>query len=123
MPLTLNQFLLLVLTLVAVVAVTFLAAFLAQLRRTAREAEKTLAEIRDLAAHLKETSLSVQAKLDDAGEVIEASKKTMVSLSEIAWFVASKIVRPSSRLWPLVFPLTRLIWRQWKKHKEGKNGG
>jgi hypothetical protein len=122
MPLTLNQFLWLVLTIGAVIAVTFLVRLMIQLRRTAREAEATLVEIRALTEELKKTSLGVQSKLDDVGELVQASKKTAVSISEIAWFLTVKVLRPSSKYWPLLFPLIRLGWRQAKKSRRKKNG-
>jgi hypothetical protein len=121
MPLTLNQFLLLVITIAVVVAVTFLVNLMRQLRKTAQEAEETLVEIRMLAAEARETSRSVQSKIEDVGELVLATKKTAVSVAEIAWFVTTKILRPSSKYWPFLFPLIRLGWRQAKKRKEEKN--
>jgi len=121
MPLTLNQFLLLVITIAVVVAVTFLINLLRQLRKTAREAEKTLIEVKMLAGETRETNRIIQSKIEDVGEVVLATKKTAVSVSEIAWFVAAKILRPSSKYWPFLFPLMRLGWRQAKKFKEEKN--
>ena len=122
MPLTLTQFLLLVITLAIVVGVTFLITLLIQLRRTLREGEKTLAEITELAKHLQDTNQKVQEKIDDFGEMITASKKTVIGLSEITWFLTTKILRPSSKYWPLLFPLLRFGWRRLKKRKEDKNG-
>ena len=121
MPLTLNQFLLLVLTIAVVVAVTFLVNLLRQLRKTAREAEATLVEVKMLVGETRETSRLLQLKIEDVGELVQASKKTAVSVSEIAWFVTTKILRPSSKYWPFLFPLMRLGWRQAKKFKEEKN--
>ena len=121
MPLTLNQFLLLVITIAAVIAVTFLVILFIQLRKTAREAEMTLIEIRTLVDNLKETSLRIQTKIDDVSEFVEASKKTAISISEIAWFLTTKILRPSSKYWPFLFPLIRMSWRHFKKRKEEKN--
>lgn len=121
MPLTLNQFLLLVITIAVVVAVTFLVGVLIHLRKTAREAEKTLIEIKLLVGEARETSRSIQSKIEDVGELVRASKKTAVSISEIAWFATTKILRPSSKYWPFLFPLIRLGWRQAKKLKEEKN--
>lgn len=121
MPLTLNQFLFLVVTIAVVVAVTFLVMLLRQLRKTAREAEETLAEMRILIGEARETSRSVQSKIEDVGELVQATKKTAISLSEIAWFVTMKILRPSSKYWPFLFPLIRLGWRRAKKFKEEKN--
>jgi predicted PurR-regulated permease PerM len=122
MPLTLTQFLLLVITLAVVVGVTFLVTLMIQLRRTLKEGEKTLAEIRELAKNLQDTNQKVQTKIDDFGEMITASKKTVIGLSEITWFLTTKIIRPSSKYWPLLFPLLRFGWRRLKKRKEDKNG-
>ena len=122
MPLTLTQFLLLVITLAVVVGVTFLITLVIQLRRTLKEGEKTLAETRELAKNLQDTNQKVQAKIDDFGEMITASKKTVIGLSEITWFLTTKILRPSSKYWPLLFPLLRFGWRRLKKRKEDKNG-
>ena len=121
MPLTLNQFLLLVITIAVVVAVIFLINLLRQLRKTAREAEETLIEVKILVEETRETGRILQSRIEDAGELVQASKKTAVSVSEIAWFVAMKILRPSSKYWPFLFPLMRLGWRQAKKFKEEKN--
>lgn len=121
MPLTLNQFLLLVITIAVIVAVTFLVNLLRQLRKTAREAEKTLIEVKMLVGETRETSRILQSRIEDVGELVQASKKTAMSISEIAWFVTTKILRPSSKYWPFLFPLMRLGWRQAKKFKEEKN--
>jgi len=122
MPLTLNQFLFLVITISIVVAVTFLITLIAQLRKTARGGEETLNQIRTLVSNLNETSQKVNTKIDDLDDILEATKKTAVSLSEIAWFVTTKIIKPSSNFWPLLYPFIRLGWRQMKKRKEKKNG-
>jgi hypothetical protein len=123
MLLTLNQFLLLVITIAVVVAVTFLVNLMRQLRKTAREAEETLVEIRMLAREARETSRILQTKMQDVGEMVEASKKIALSFSEIAWFLTAKILRPRSKYWPFLFPLIRLGWKQAKKLKEEKNVG
>jgi len=123
MSLTLNQFLFLVITIAVVVFVTFLVAFVLQLRRTAKEGEDTLIEIRELVRNLRETDKKLKEKMDDISLTIEATKKTALGLSEITWFLTSKVVRPSSKYWPLLFPLIRFGWRQIKKkRKEKKNG-
>ncbi len=122
MALTLNQFLLLVITIAVVVAVTFLAFFLAQVRRTAREGEETLIEIKSLVRNLEETSRKVNKNLDGFNEILVSSKKAVIGLSEISWVLLSaKAIKPSSKYWPLLFPLLRVGWRQLKKRKEGKN--
>lgn len=117
MPLTLNQFLLLVITIAIVVAVTFLVTFLVQLKRTAREGEETLRDLRELIQNLKETNQKVNTKINDLGDIVEASKKTATSLSDIAWFISSKIIKPSSKYWPFIFPFIRFGWRQLRKKK------
>jgi L-cystine uptake protein TcyP (sodium:dicarboxylate symporter family) len=122
MLLTLNQVLLLVLTIAAVVGITVLVLFLLQLRKTAKEGEKTLVEFQTLARNLNMLSEKVNSKVDDLGELVDATRKTAVSMSEAAWFVTSKIIRPSSRIWPVLFPLVRVGWRRLKKKKEDKNG-
>ena len=120
--LTLNNFLLLVLTIAAVAAVTIFVIFIHQLKKTAREGEKTLKEMQTLAKNLNEISQKVNTKIDDVSEVVDATKKTVLSLSEAAFFLATKIVRPASKYWPFLFPLIKLGWRQVKKKKENKDG-
>ena|SRR4030042_3642521 len=122
MLLTLNQVLGIILTVAAVVAVTFLALFLNQLRRTAREGEKTLAKAQELMDGLKEIEAKVNASLDNVGEVLATSKKAVTGLSEITFFLTSKVIRPSARYWPFLFPLIRLGLQQMKKRKEKKDG-
>ncbi|MFO7865838.1 MAG: hypothetical protein R6V02_03355 [Candidatus Aminicenantes bacterium] len=122
MVLTLNQFLLLVLTIAAVIAVTYLVLFLHQMQKTARDGSQTLLEIRELARSLNETNRKVSRELDDVGEFLEASKKTAVNLSEAAFFVTTRIVKPGSKFMPFLFPLIRFGWRLMKKKKkEDKN--
>ena len=122
MPLTLNQVLWIILTVAAVVAVTFLALFLNQLRRTAREGEKTLAKAQEMMDGLKEIEAKVNASLDNVGEVLATSKKAVTGLSEITFFLTSKVIRPSAKYWPFLFPLLRLGLQQMKKRKEKKDG-
>jgi uncharacterized protein YoxC len=122
MPLTLNQVLWIILTVAAVVAVTFLALFLNQLRRTAREGEKTLAKAQEMMDGLKEIEAKVNASLDNVGEVLATSKKAVTGLSEITFFITSKVIRPSAKYWPFLFPLLRLGLQQMKKRKEKKDG-
>lgn len=124
MSLTLNQFLLLVLTFAGVVGITVLVMLFLQLRKTAKEGEKTLIEFQALARNLNSLSQKASAKVDEVGELVGAARKTAVNMSEAAWFVTAKLIRPSSRLWPILFPLVRVGWRQLKKKKkkEDKNG-
>jgi uncharacterized protein YoxC len=122
MTLTLNQVLGIILTMAAVVAVTFLALFLNQLRRTAREGEKTLAKAQEMMDGLKEIEAKINTSLDNVGEVLATSKKAVTGLSEIMFFLTSKVIRPSARYWPFLFPLLRLGLQQMKKRKEKKDG-
>ncbi len=122
MTLTLNQVLGIILTVAAVVAVTFLALFLNQLRRTAREGEKTLAKAQEMMDGMKEIEAKINASLNDVGEVLATSKKAVTGLSEIMFFVSSKVIRPSAKYWPFLFPLLRIGLQQMKKRKEKKDG-
>jgi len=122
MPLTLNQFLFLVITFAVVILAIYLVRLLAQLRRTAAEGEKTLAEMRVLARNLSELDLLVKEKVEDLGKTLEASKKAAVNLSEASFLVTSRIIRPSSKYLPFLIPLARFVWRQVKKRKEKQHG-
>jgi len=118
MPLTLNQILFLILTVAAVVAIAFLVRFLIQLRRTAQEGERALVEFRKLAESLNELDLMLKEKLEDLGQTLEASKRVALNLSEVTAFMTTKLVRPVSKYWSVIFPLLGLFWRQMKKRKE-----
>ena len=118
MLLSLNQTLFLILTAVAVAVAVFFILFLLQLRRTAREGERTLVEFRELAEGLKAIERKVDARIDDAAELLESSKQTVAGLAEASLFLTTKIVRPASRYWPILYPLLRAGWKQLKKRKE-----
>lgn len=122
MALTFNQVLMLILTVAAVVAVTFLVMFLSQLRRTAREAERTLVKAQEAMDGLKVIEAKIDASLDDVGQVLTASKKAMTGLSAVTLFLASKVVRPSARYWPFLFPLLSFGLRRLKKKRRDKDG-
>jgi uncharacterized protein YoxC len=122
MLLTFNQVLWLVLTMAAVIAVTFLVLFLIQLRKTAREGERTLFEVRELVKDLRETEQKIDENISQLAEIVQASKKTVSNLSEITGFVTTRVIRPSSKIWPFVFPMLRMSWQLFKKRKEKKNG-
>lgn len=125
MPLTLNQFLFLVITIAIIVIATYLVIFLAQLRKTVKEGQDTLAEAKKLIRSVNETSQKVNSKIDDMTPMVEASKQIAVNISKIALFLATKVLKPSSKYWPLVSPILRSGWRQIKKRKkqkEDKNG-
>jgi Tfp pilus assembly protein PilO len=121
MTLTLNQVLFIILTVAAVVAVTFLAMFLNQLRRTAREGEKTLVKAQETMDGLQAIEAKLNASLDNVGEVLATSKKAISGLSEISLFITSKFIRPSVKYWPFIFPLVRFGLQQMKKRKEKKD--
>lgn len=123
MSLTLNQFLFLILTFAAVVAVTYLVIFLSQLRRTTKEAEKTLIEVRSLVTNLNATSQQVSERIENLGEVVEAGKNAAVAISEASILLSTRFMRPASRYWPFLIPLVRLGMRLLKKKKEVKKNG
>jgi ABC-type transporter Mla subunit MlaD len=122
MTLTLNQVLGIILTVAAVVAVTFLVLFLNQLRRTAREGEKTLVKAQEAMDGLQVIEAKINSGLDNVGEVLAVSKKVASGLSEATFFLTSKVIRPSAKYWPFLFPLVRLGLQQLKKRKEKKDG-
>lgn len=122
MTLTLDQVLFIVLTVAAVVVATVLALFLLQLRRTAREGERTLVKAQEAMEGLRVIEAKLNASLDDVGEVLKTSKKAAAGLSEITLFLATKVVRPSARYWPFLIPLVRLGLQQMKRRKEKKDG-
>jgi drug/metabolite transporter (DMT)-like permease len=122
MILTLNQVLGIILTVAGVVAIVFLVLFLNQLRRTAREGEKTLAKARETMDGLQMIEAKLNASLDNVGEVLAVSKKAASGISEIAAFFTSKIIRPTAKYWPFIFPLVRLGLQQMRKRKEKKDG-
>lgn len=123
MPLTLNQFLLLVLTLVAVVVAVYLIRVLAKLGSVAEEAEKTMGEVRELVKNLNELNGVVKDRLVNIGEFMEASKRAAVNLSEASFFLTTRVLRPSSKFLPLMLPLASFFWKQFRKRKEKKHGG
>jgi len=118
MSLTLSQFLFLVLTFAAVVAVTFLVLFLSQMRKTARQGEKTLSEIHELVVNLNSTSQKVNQRIEELGAVFEAARNAAVGISDASLYFSTRVMRPASRYWPFMVPLIRLIWRQWRKKKK-----
>ncbi len=122
MTLTLNQFLFLVITIAVVVAVTYLVVLLIQLKKTAREGERTLLEINALAKRLQDTSEKINARMDDMDEIVKATKKTAMGFAEASTLLVAKVIRPTYRYWPFLIPLMRLGLRLMKKKKEAKNG-
>jgi uncharacterized protein YoxC len=122
MSLTLNQFLFLVITIAVVVAVTYLVMLLIQLKKTAKEGERTLFELNVLVKRLQDTSEKINVKMDDVDEIVTATKKTAFGLAEASTFLVTRVIRPSSRYWLFFFPLLRLGLRFLKKKKEAKNG-
>jgi uncharacterized membrane protein (DUF106 family) len=120
MALTLNQFLFLILTIGAVVVVVFLVLLLLQLRRTAAEAEKALAELRQAADNLKHIEASVQERLDDVGRLIDVGKKAAHGVSQAAQVFGSGAFKPISKIWPVIVPIVGYLVRRWKSRKEEK---
>ena len=123
MTLTLSQVLSIILTFLAVAATTILILFLNQLRKTAREAERTLTKAQQMMDDLKVIEAKIHRSLDDAGQVLQTTRKAAAGAAEVATFVSWRLLRPSMRYLPLAFPLIRLGLRQLKKKKkEDKRG-
>lgn len=116
--LTLNQVLGIILTVAAVVAVVFLTLFLNQLRRTAKEGERTLVKAQATMEGLQVIEAKLNANLDNVGQVLAASKKAVTGISEVTLYLTSNVIRPTAKYWPFVLPLVRLGLQQWKKRKE-----
>lgn len=122
MPLTLNQFLLLVLTFTAVVVAVFLIRFLTQLRSAAGEGEKTMAEFRKLIAGLGELDGLIKARVVELGELMEASRRTASHVADASYILSTRVISPGSRYWRLIFPIAAFMWRKLRKRKEKKDG-
>ena len=88
-------------TVAAVVAVVFLVRLFIQLRKTAAEAEKTLAEVQVLTQHLSELDLVVKARVEELGETLQASKKAALGLSRASLLVSSKLLAGPGQIPPL----------------------
>ena len=86
MTLTLNQVLWIILTVAAVVAVIFLVQFLIQLRKTAREGEKTLIKAQEAMDELKVIEAKINVSLDNVGEVLATSKRAVAGISGVDEF-------------------------------------
>lgn len=123
MTLTLNQVLGIILTVAGVVAVVFLSLFLNQLRRTAKEGEKTLVKAQETMEGLQVIEAKLNASLDNVGEVLTVSKKAVSGISEVAFFLTTKVIRPTANYWPFIFPLVRFGLQQLKKRKKEKKDG
>jgi len=121
MLLTFNQTLFLILTVAAAALAAFLVLFLIQLRRTAREAEKSFQELQIILHKLERIEDKLDRRLDDAGVIIESTKQTVSGLSELSLFLTTRVFRPASKFWPVLFPLLRFGWQLMKKRKEKKN--
>jgi hypothetical protein len=116
MPLT--HILLIVLTIAAVVAVFFLVRLFIQLRKTAIEAEKTMAEVQVLTRHLSELDLEVKARVEELGETIQASKNAALGLSRATMMASSKLLPAQAKFIPFILPVARFVMKQMKKKKE-----
>jgi uncharacterized protein YoxC len=122
MMLTLNQVLGIILTVAAVVAVIFLVMFLNQLRKTAREGEKTLVKAQETMDGLNVIEAKINASLDNVGEVLATSKRAVAGLTGVTHFLTSSVIRPSARFWPLLVPLLSFGLRKMKKKRRNKDG-
>ena len=121
MTLTLNQVLFIVIALAVVVAVSAFVILALQLKKTAAEAEKTLAEYKELAKSLQLLDQTVKDKLDDLGETLQAARKAAVQVSGVTLWLTSKVVQPAAKWWPMLAPVLKYVWRKWKQRKEERH--
>ncbi len=121
MALTLNQFLFLILTIAGVVVAVFLVLLLLQLRRTAMEAEKAMAEFRQAAENLKVIEASLQERLEDVGRLVDVGKKAAHGLTQTAQLIGTSAFKPLAKVWPLLVPIVGYLVRRWKRRKEEKD--
>jgi len=121
MPLTLNQVLFLTLTIAGVVVAVYLIRLFAQLRRTAAEGEKALADFGELARQLQELDLVVKHQVEELGLTLAASKKAAVHIAEASALITTKFIRPSSKFLPLILPVAQFVWRQIGKRKKERD--
>ncbi len=118
MPLTLSQVLFIILTVAAVVAVVFLVQLLAQLRRTAAEAEKTMVEVRALARNLGDLEIAVRSRVDEMGETLKVARKAALGLSEASLRLTSKWLPKPAKYLPMIFPAVRFLMKNMKKKSD-----
>ncbi len=121
MLLSLNQVLLIVIVLAAVVAVTVFVILALQIRKTATEAEKTLVEYKELAKSLQLLDQTLKDKLEVLGETLEAARKTAVQVSGTTLWLSTRIFRPTFKWWPMLAPVLRFVWKKWKQKKEERH--
>jgi len=120
MPLTLNQALFLIITIALIIVAVYLVRLFAQLRRTAIEGERALANFGELARHLKELDLLVKQQVEELGKTIAASKKAAVGIAEASSLITTRFVRPSSKFLPLLLPVAQFLWRRMRQRKKNK---
>jgi hypothetical protein len=113
--------LLLVLVSAAVVAVVFLVRLLIQLRATAGEAQKTLAEVRVLAQNLNELDLEIKTRVEEMGDAVGVFRKAAGDVSKAALLAAWRFLPAPAKYLSLILPAARYIARQIKKGKEDQN--
>ncbi len=123
MPQNLNQTLLLIVMIAGVVAIGYLIRLFAQLRRTAAEGEKALAEFRELTRHLQELDLLVKQQVEELGRTITASKYAVGNVAETSSLIAAKFFQPSFKFLPFILPIAQFVWRQFGKRKKEKAYG
>ncbi len=122
MGVSLNQLLWIIITLSVVVTAVFLVIFLIQLRKTAREGEKTLVEMRELVKDLQVTAHKIDASAAELGEMIRVSRKTVCNVSALLGYASSGLLGSRMKVWALALPALRWGWRFFKKKKEKQNG-
>jgi predicted PurR-regulated permease PerM len=119
MTLTLNQLLFLILTIAVVAFLVYLIPTIRQLKETAKRAEEVLTETRKLISNFEETEKLVKSQIEGLDDLIKTSKKALTDISEIAWFISKRLLKPSTRYISAFFPLINVGWQLYKKRKKG----
>ncbi|MFQ6082466.1 MAG: DUF948 domain-containing protein [Candidatus Aminicenantia bacterium] len=119
MNLTLIEFLLLIITLAIVGFIAYLIPAIRQIKDTAKRGEETLIELRELISNLRDTERLVKAQIEGVEELITSSKEALSNISETAWFISKKMLKPSTRYIAFLFPLLKAGWQLYKKRKKG----
>ncbi len=119
MTLTLNQFLFLIITIVVVAFLAYLIPTIRQLKDTAKRAEEVLTETKELISNFQETERLVKSQIEEVEDLIKTTKKALTNISDIAWFISKKLLKPSTRYLNALLPIINFGWRLYKKKKKG----
>ncbi|MCP2520788.1 hypothetical protein NLD30_10160, partial [SCandidatus Aminicenantes bacterium Aminicenantia_JdfR_composite] len=69
--------------------------------------------------NFQETERLIKSRIEEVDDLIKTSKKTLTNISEIAFFISKKLLKPSTRYVSAILPLINLGWKLYKKRKKG----